>query len=198
MKKNKVIEISFLLIVLSALSFAQTNLVDQVKAKYSSLNSLEADFAVESGQRMSGHIVFQKENKIKIVSTKRTIVSDGKTNWNYEKRTNKVIVSEAAADQSQFSPEYYLNQLSSASDFQILKGKDGLSGVKFKPSRSAMNLNFVILWFDSKLVIRRIEAERKNGGGFILSLTNVKLNQPIAAETFKFNPPENARIIDLR
>jgi len=188
----------FVSLFLALTLFAQTNLVEQVKAKYSSLNSFEADFSVETGQRMTGHIVFQKENKIKIVSSKRTIVSDGKTNWNYEKRTNKVIISEASENQSRFSPEYYLNQLSSASDFQILEGKDGLSGVKFKPSKSAMNLNYVVLWFDSELAIKRIEAERKSGGGFILSLSNVKLNQPIAAETFKFNPPENARIIDLR
>ncbi|NOX18037.1 MAG: hypothetical protein GXO87_07125 [Chlorobi bacterium] len=198
MKKNKVFEISFLLIVLSALSFAQTNLVDQIKNKYSSVGTFQADFSVETGQRLSGRVVFQKENKIKIVTEKRTIVSDGKTNWNYEKRTNKVIISEAAPGQSQFSPEFYLSQLSSGKDFQTLEKKNGLSGVKFTPQNNGMNLKSIVLWVDSNLIVKRIEAERKHGGKFVLSLKNVKLNQPVAADEFKFQPPENARIIDLR
>lgn len=80
---------------------AQTNLYSQsvlknVQQKLNGAQGFETSFEESIGGKsfMSGRFYFRKENKVRVETKNLIMVSDGKTTWNYNKPSKKIIISE--------------------------------------------------------------------------------------------------------
>ena len=72
-----------------------THLLKKLQENFNSLKDFSADLVqLNNGKiNLEGKIFFKKENNLRLELKNLIIVSDGKTNWNYNKRLKKVIIS---------------------------------------------------------------------------------------------------------
>ena len=84
----------------------ENSLLKKVQDKYNSIPSFSANFTQysENSKKITGKFFYKKDNNIKIETGTSTIVSNGSTNWNYNKKQNKVIITDYDdSDASMFS-----------------------------------------------------------------------------------------------
>jgi len=97
--------LSFLTICLSINIYADDagRLLNDVKEKYSKINDFTADIIQEGKNSVfNGKIYFKKENKFYLDLKNFSIISDGSTLWNFNKKENKVVINEAGSEENSF------------------------------------------------------------------------------------------------
>jgi len=174
-------------------------LLKKVQDKYSSILSFSADFIQYSpnSKKITGKFYYKKENNIKIETGSSTIVSNGLTNWNYNKKQNKVIITNYDdSDVSMFSFNRMIFDFPSSSKVETDRNNNVLILI---PNENS-NLNFAQakLWINNDNLIKKIEIAGKNNSRIIIELSDYKLNQNFSESQFSFSPPEGIRVIDLR
>ncbi len=72
------------------------SVLKSLQNKFDSITDLSADVTQKSNGKssLSGKMYFKKENNLRIEFGNQTIVADGKTSWNYNKKDKKVIISD--------------------------------------------------------------------------------------------------------
>ena len=191
----------FTILFISPFASAQNGdiLLKKVQDKYSSILSFSADFIQYSpnSKKIIGKFYFKKENNIKIETGTATIVSNGLTNWNYNKKQNKVIITNYDdSDVSMFSFNRMIFDFPSSSKIET----DGNNNVLILIPNENSNLNFAQakLWINNDNLIKKIEIAGKNNSRIIIELSDYKLNQNFPDSQFSFSLPEGSRVIDLR
>jgi outer membrane lipoprotein carrier protein len=208
--KNFFFFLSIAFMLTSSLLLAQNSkdeIFNKVSQKYSNIKSVQINFASKDSKNLSGSIKAKKGNKYILMTAEREIICDGKTIWNYDFNSNKVIKSLFEANNSESSLEniffslikdyhpdnlYNENSSKAGNSFLVLvlKPKDEkkkISGVKE-----------IKLYLDSKTYdIQSIYSTVKNktqGWTINKIITNVKFPDSL----FKFKVPKNAKFIDLK
>jgi outer membrane lipoprotein-sorting protein len=202
MKKIKYF--SFLALFFCTFTFAGNNaenLLKKVQDKYKSINSFSADFIQYAGKskKNSGTFLYKKENNIKLESNNSTIVSNGSTNWNYNKKQNKVIISDYSdSDASMFSFNKVLYDYPSKS--KIEESNESGNSVLIITPKEGSDLNFsqAKLWINSNNLIKKVQIKENNSSLVTIELSNYRLDQNLADSQFTFTPPEGSKVIDLR
>ena len=181
--------------------YAQTtsDLLKSVQSKYNSANSLSVNFTKISGSKedFSGKLFLKKENKLRIELKNNTIITDGKTFWNYNKKENKVIINNY--DESEPS-ELSLNKviLDYPSKCTVTEGEDGsYNTLTLIPKTSELNFNSVKLFVNSDYLADKVMIDDPTGKATI-KLSGYKLNQDIPDTEFTFSTPKGCKVIDLR
>jgi len=195
-------KIIFILIfsLLTGFSNGQT-MLEKVQKKFYSIKDFTADFVQKSdgALNLSGKIKFKQKDKIRIEVGNILIVSDGKTNWNYNKKTNKIIISNIEEETpSIFSINQLINNIPSKgmvserkdSNYNIIK-------VEFNDS-SGINLDFAELYFNNSYKIKKILLKGDSFGILEIYLTNYKENVELKNSIFELTPSKGTEIIDLR
>ena len=195
-------KIIFILIfsLLTGFSNGQT-MLEKVQKKFYSIKDFTADFVQKSdgALNLSGKIKFKQKDKIRIEVGNILIVSDGKTNWNYNKKTNKIIISTIEEETpSIFSINQLINNIPSKgmvserkdSNYNIIK-------VEFNDS-SGINLDFAELYFNNSYKIKKILLKGDSFGILEIYLTNYKENVELKNSIFELTPSKGTEIIDLR
>jgi len=195
-------KIIFILIfsLLTGFSNGQT-MLEKVQKKFYSIKDFTADFVQKSNGalNLSGKIKFKQKDKIRIEVGNILIVSDGKTNWNYNKKTNKIIISNIEEETpSIFSINQLINNIPSKgmvserkdSNYNIIK-------VEFNDS-SGINLDFAELYFNNSYKIKKILLKGDSFGILEIYLTNYKENVELKNSIFELTPSKGTEIIDLR
>ena len=195
-------KIIFILIfsLLTGFSNGQT-MLEKVQKKFYSIKDFTADFVQKSdgALNLSGKIKFKQKDKIRIEVGNILIVSDGKTNWNYNKKTNKIIISNIEEETpSIFSINQLINNIPSKgmvserkdSNYNIIK-------VEFNDS-SGINLDFAELYFNNSYKIRKIFLEGIALGILEIDFNNYKENVGLKNSIFEITPSKGTEIIDLR
>ena len=89
--------ISLLVLFYSIVGFAQSaeSVLKSLQNKFDSISDLSADVNQKSNGKssLSGKLFFKKENKLRMEFGNQTIIADGTTSWNYNKKDKKVIIS---------------------------------------------------------------------------------------------------------
>ena len=72
-----------------------TKLLNDLQNHFNSIKDFSADLVqLNNGKvNLEGKLFFKKENNLRLELKNLNIVSDGKTNWNYNKGQKKVIIS---------------------------------------------------------------------------------------------------------
>ena len=201
---KKIFYLSTLILILFTCIFAQNNsnkLLENIQDKYNSISSFTADFSQYFGnnKRNSGKFFFKKNNNIRLDTKSSTIVSNGSTNWNYNKKQNKVIISNYDdSDASMFSFDKIINDFP-AKSIVNQSNENGNKVLIITPKNgSDLNFNQAKLWINNDNLIKKIEIKEKNNSLMTIDLSNYMLNQDLADSQFSFSPPEGTKVIDLR
>jgi outer membrane lipoprotein-sorting protein len=173
-----------------------------VQTKYKSIHDFSADFSQSGGgASMRGKVYYQKEEKYRIELKNMTIVSDGKTMWSYNKKQNKVVVSQPEESSKQFSLKKLLIEDPKNQKVEALKnehvGGEYCSVIKILPQKKGAGFEYMKIWANDQSLPRRIEVSQ---GGIPMSfeLSNYKLNQNLSGSKFTFTAPKGCNIVDIR
>lgn len=199
---NKIACLSFIVVFSFTGIYAQNTgeeYLNSLQNKFNTIKDLTAnvDQTINGKSSLSAKIFFKKENNIRLEFGNSTIVSDGVSSWNYNKKENKVIISDYEEDGSLFSINFLVYQFPAQC---TLKGEqDGnLRKLTLAPKSKTANLGEVTLWINKEDLIEKIQTNDHANRLIELKFSNIKTNQNLSNSNFQFSPPQGSKVIDLR
>jgi len=195
----------FLLFLPTAV-FSQSakELLTELQNKYKSVNSFTASFnqvtrnGIEKNEfNSSGKIYFKKKNKIRVELKEQLLISDGKTVWNYNKKQNKVIISNNEAEPSVLSLDKFILGYPAECEASFT-GKQEQKIILLTPKKKNAPFKEIKIYPDNSSILTKIEFTDTNGNYFSFGFTDVKLDGDIKDSQFMFTAPKGIRTVDLR
>ncbi|MCZ6703603.1 MAG: outer-membrane lipoprotein carrier protein LolA [Ignavibacteria bacterium] len=194
-----------IIIVVLFVSIAHTQtdgseLLDDLQTRFNAIDDLTAEFTQSTNGKtfLSGVFLFKKENMVKIIAKQLIIVSDGTTSWSYNKKENKVIISNFDEnDPGVFSINELVYNFPKECDLSstIENGERVLTLVS---NGYKYNFNKVQIWLSTDDLISKVIFSDPAFGETEVTFFNYKLNQNFSDSEFSFIPPAGSKIIDLR
>jgi chaperone LolA len=195
--------ISLLLLFNVGLNFEDVGdkLLKNLHDKFDKVNDLSADFKQSTNEKaiLTGRFFFKKEDKLRIEFKNSILVSDGTTNWSYNQKEHKVIISK--------------NEESNASPFSLKKivydypkecaisyeNSNEIDILVLTPDKnSSIGYSLIKIWMTKENLINRITLKDKADNLIQIDFSKYKVNQKITDIKFNFTPPEGCKVIDLR
>jgi len=194
--------ISLLVFFYTSIGFTQSSesVLKSLQNKFDSIIDLSADVAQKSNGKssLSGKMYFKKDNNLRIEFGNQTIVADGKTSWNYNKKNKKVIISDYdEAGSGLLSINYLVYQYPSECDLS-LSSEGSKQILILKPKSNKNNLGEVKLYITKENLIDKAVISNPGSGTMEVSFSNYKLNQNLSDSKFSFKAPEGTTVVDLR
>jgi outer membrane lipoprotein carrier protein len=126
------------------------------------------------------------------------IVTDGKTNWSYNKKDKKVVISNYdPSDPSIISLERIIKDYPSSC--KVTTEKEGSTDViNLSPNKRGLNFKNAKIHINSENLIEKINMVDQNNNQVQIEFSNYQLNKDLGASTFTFTPPKGSKVIDLR
>jgi outer membrane lipoprotein carrier protein len=150
----------------------------------------------------SGTFEFQRPNRFRFEYRKpfeQTIVADGDTLWLHDKDLNQVsqrkqakVLGSTPAALISAAPD--LATLKRDFDLQALPDRDGLQWVQATPKQKEGQLTGMKVGFRGDQ-LAALDIQDSFGQRSVLTFTNMQVNAPVAAEAFKFVPPNGAAVV---
>lgn len=197
------IKIFFLSVLLIGTALSQTDddtLLKELQAKFDSIEDATVDFEqLHNGKNiLSGVLLYKYGNKLRIDTKNLLIISDGSTSWNFNKREDKVIIS-----------NYDENSTGLLSVKELVyvfpKGCDISSTVSgdqrvliLIPNSYSVNFDEAQIWLTDDDLISKVKVTDTSMGTTEINFKNYRLNQDLSSSKFSFTPPKGSKIIDLR
>lgn len=195
--------IIYLLFFFPFYSYAQNaeSLLNNVQEKFNSLISLQADYnsRINSGNSnfiLNGTIIYLKGNKFRLVLKDKTIISDGKTVWNFDEKENRVIVSDFEDDQSNPSLEKYIFDYPSKCSVEICNKTSNC--FKLTPNDLTLPFKNIKVYISYDYLITGFELIDYSNTELIVSFSNIKIDVTVNDNEFTFQPASGVKVIDLR
>jgi outer membrane lipoprotein carrier protein len=194
--------ISLFVFFYSTAGFTQTaeSVLKSLQNKFDSIKDLTADVSQKSNGKSSltGKMSFKKDNNLRLEFGSQTIVADGKTSWNYNKKEKKVIISDYdEAGSGLLSINYLIYQYPSECDLNL--SSDGSKQIlNLKPKSKKNNLGEVKLYITKENLIDKAVISNPGAGTMEVIFSNYKLNQNLPDSNFLFTAPEGTTVVDLR
>jgi outer membrane lipoprotein carrier protein len=194
----------FLLTVLSfGTALPQTNgdkLLKELQTKFDSIEDASVDFEQShNGKKfLSGLLLYKNENKLRIDTKKLLIISDGSTSWNFNKRENKVIISNYDENSSGLLS---INELVYVfpEDCDISSTiEDNQRVLILIPNSYKVNFDKIEIWLSDDNLMAKVRVTDASMGTTEVIFSNYRLNQDLSLSEFSFIPPKGSKIIDLR
>ncbi len=173
--------------------------IKKLQEKFENITNLEADFSQSSNGKslMRGKFFFSQKNNYRIELKNNTIISDGKSIWNENKKREKVIISDINDDPLAFSLcDYIYNYPLKCKISEVKIGNKII--LTLIPTSSQLNFKTAKLWINSKYLINKIEVFDFGGNSYLFEFRNIKINQSLSKRLFKFIDSGKLKIIDLR
>jgi len=197
------IKIFFLSVLLIGTALSQADddtLLKELQAKFDSIEDATVDFEqLHNGKNiLSGVLLYKNGNKLRIDTKNLLIISDGSTSWNFNKREDKVIIS-----------NYDENSTGLLSVKELVyvfpKGCDISSTVSgdqrvliLIPNSYSVNFDEAQIWLTDDDLISKVKVTDTSMGTTEINFKNYRLNQDLSSSKFSFTPPKGSKIIDLR
>lgn len=194
--------ISLLFFFYSFIGFAQDaeSVLKSLQNKFDSIKDLSADVSQKSNGKssVSGKMFFKKANNLRIEFGNQTIVADGQTTWNYNKKDKKVIISNYDETGSGLLSINYLIYDYPADCNLSLSSEGNKQILLLKPKSKKNNIGEVKLYITKENLIDKAVISNQATGTMEVSFLNYKLNQKISDSYFFFTAPEGTTVVDLR
>jgi outer membrane lipoprotein-sorting protein len=186
----------------SFVGFTQSaeSVLKSLQNKFDSITDLSADVAQKSNGKinLSGKLFFKKEKSLRLEFGNQTIVADGKTSWNYNKKDKKVIISDYdEAGSGLLSINYLVYQYPSECDLSLSTERNKQI-LNLKPRSKKNNLGEVKLFITKENLIDKAVISNPATGTMEVSFSNYKLNQDLSDSKFTFTATEGTTVVDLR
>ncbi len=200
---KSIFKIITLILIISAAGFAQNNadgLLRKLQNKFDATKDFSADFkqSINEKVKLSGKFYYKQKDKFKLLLNNMVVVSNGTTNWNYNKKLNKVIISNYdKSDPSVFSLETIIHDYPAGCDISMVDGESKV--IKLVPKKGEnFGFNYVQIWINGKDLISKIVVNDFNNSDMAIEFSNYALNSGLSDSLFNFTPPEGSSVIDLR
>lgn len=197
---KKILFLSFLLIATLFPQGKDVSLLKAMQNKFSSLQDFSVDFSREINGKilMTGKLFYQKGNKLRLEFKNLMIISDGTTNWNYNKKEKKVIISSYdEADASLFSPKKFVFDYPDKCKVKEVK-EGGKTFLLLKPGSSEIDFKQAKVYPTTDNTLEKVVVTGNDGNIIIFHFSNFRGNQKFGKEKFSFQIPQGTKIIDLR
>lgn len=174
--------------------------VKSLQSNFDSYETLSASFTQSSanGQGASGKFYFKKQNSMRIELAQMNIITDGKTVWNYNKRENKVIISNyKEKDASLFSIPKMISTYPASCDIS-LETKDKNKVVVLKPLNKKLGFKQAKLFCADAKSINEVQITDLSDNSMTIVLSGVKINSAIDSSMFTFTIKDGIKVVDLR
>ena len=150
-------------------------------------------------QSTSGTFAFQRPGKFRWTYDKpfdQLIVGDGEKVWVYDRDLNQVIVRKLDAALGATPAALLAGDNALESNFSLVAGgaDNGIEYVDATPKTSESQFRRIRLGFVDGLP-RRMLLTDAFGQTTELTFSDVKRNPPLAADTFRFTPPNGADVV---
>jgi chaperone LolA len=194
--------LSFIFFFYTSITFAQNaeTVLKSLQTKFDSITDLTANVSqkVNGKDNLSGKMYFKKENNLKIQFANQTLVADGKTSWNYNKKTKKLLISNYDEESSGLlSMNYLIYQYPSECNLD-LSTQGGEQILILKPKSKRNKFGEVKLYITKDNLIDKVIVSNQATGAMEVSFSNYELNQKLSDSQFSFTPPEGTTVVDLR
>jgi len=173
----------------------------KMQEKYDSIKSMEADILITMNimgqtEAMQYKYAFEKPNKFYMENDDALIVCDGKTCYNYDKKTNQYAMMEIKGEENDiFNPDYgkFIKSMLKNHNVSYL-GEENYDGRKCYVLEliSKENPEEKMKMYVDEEYWQPLKIEME---GMSIEYKNVKFNVDIPDERFKFTPPEGAELI---
>ena len=191
-----------LVLITSVITFGQgKDYLKSLQAKFNTVTDLSADMVqYTNGQKnLEGKFLYKKENHLRIELRNFLVVTDGKTNWNYNKKQKKVIISNYDEnDPSAISLKKIIFDYPSKCTVTETS-ESGVPVIELKPgANSGINAQLIKIWTNNKNLVKKVLIKSNTGSDIEFRFSNYKINSGLPESEFSFNPPEGIKVIDLR
>jgi len=195
--------ISLLLLFTAGLSFDDVGekLLKNLQDRFDNVNDISAEFKQSTNGKaiVSGKFFFKKEDKLRIEFKNSTLVSDGLTNWSFNQKEHKVIISQN--DGSNVSP-FSLKKIVYDYPKECAVTSENDNGTKvlvlMPEKNSSIGYSAIKIWMTNENLISRILMKDNADNLTQIDFSKYKVNQKIPGSKFNFTPPEGSKVIDLR
>lgn len=194
--------LSLIILFYSTVSFAQSaeSVLKSLQNKFDSITDLSADVTQKSNSKssLSGKLFFKKENNLRLELGNQTIIADGTTSWNYNKKDKKVIISNYDENGAGLLSINYL-VYDYPKDCDLSLSSEGSKTVLIlKPKSKKNSLGEVKLVISKDNLIEKTFITNQSAGTMEVNFSNYKLNQNLSDSKFTFTAPEGTTVVDIR
>ena len=182
---------------------ASDAVLDRLRARYESLDALRAQFTQRIGEAEMAGTLLLRGDAYRIDTGDQTLVTDGTTSWVYSKADKQVLVNDAVADETTFSPADFFTHYPDRFNVAV-DGKESIAGVshdrlRLTPKNAEAFLQEVILFVrGTDALPTRVQLVDGNGTTIVFDLRDVEINPRLGNDAFRFVPPSGAEVVDLR
>jgi chaperone LolA len=194
--------LSLIILFYSTVSFAQSaeSVLKSLQNKFDSITDLSADVTQKSNGKssLSGKLFFKKDNNLRLELGNQTIIADGTTSWNYNKKDKKVIISNYDENGAGLLSINYL-VYDYPKDCDLSLSSEGSKTVLIlKPKSKKNSLGEVKLVISKDNLIEKTFITNQSAGTMEVNFSNYKLNQNLSDSKFTFTAPEGTTVVDVR
>jgi outer membrane lipoprotein-sorting protein len=184
----------------------------RVQKLYGETDAIRAQFTARmpdangaaSKKAVFGTLLVKRGNHFRLDLPDRTIVCNGKTVWNYDRTSKKLVISPFKDNAATISPERIF--LSFPKNYKPtlkkeLKSEGGLwrlTLVPASPKELVGGMQHVEMRLQPTTLMLKELKMSDDATVYQWTMAEFKLGVPLLAEQFEFQPPKDAQVIDLR
>jgi len=211
-KRNQSVLVYVIFIMLCSLitvqfSKAQTNnqenanaVLKNIQDKFNSISDLSAQItqSVNDKVNLRGKAFYKKDNCLRFEFDNMLIISDGETSWNYNKKQDKVIITDYENEGNKIlSIRQIIFEYPEGCELNTFEF-EGNKVLELIPKDDTFSFNSVKLFIDSENLITKVLVDDPATGTIQIDLSNYQLNKNLPDSYFQFSPPEGSQVLDLR
>ena len=190
--------------------------IHRLQDRFGDLESITASFEkrhywklVGQTQEINGRLYVEKQHRFRLETPIQTVVTDGKTAWNYAPDNGQVIITSYEAAQSDRSYEKLLFDLILLGGYterfnphyireeRISRKRCHL--VELVAKEEEAYISHIRIWVDRSLwLVRKVEYRNINDDITSHTLTDLKTNEDLDVDLFTFEVPKGVEVVDLR
>ena len=183
-------------------------IISKIQKTYEGIQNIQADFvqlttssATKETQKADGLVYFKKPGMMKWEyksPTNDIIVSDGRTIWAYQQDIGQVMIVNASDSGASISNNFLagIGNLKKDFDIELEKPDNNLYVLKLNPKVPQPNIQKLYIAVDKKTsLVKQTIVFDLLGNETKVIFENLKINQSVPANIFKFKIPEGVRVV---
>jgi outer membrane lipoprotein carrier protein len=188
-----------------------SELAQKLQTRYEETRTMSADFKQSTSVPMTtrkrlgaGTVVISKPGRIRwdyLTPDRQVLISDGKQVFMYVANSEQMMVQPVTQYiNSDVTYAFFTGTGNITRDFKVLpperEGDASLKAVKLVPRSEHPQVDYLHIWMDDDFMVRRLEIVDHFGSITDLVFSNIRRNEPVPPETFRFTPPPGTEIIE--
>jgi len=200
---TRIFSVSIFILTFISSGIVQGNadaVLKNIQNKFDSISDLSAQItqSVNDKVNLRGKAFYKKENHLRFEFDNMLIISDGETSWNYNKKQDKVIITDYENEGNKIlSIRQIIFEYPEDCELNTFES-EGNKVLELIPKDDTFSFNSVKLFIDSEYLITKVLVDDPAAGTIQIDLSNYQLNKNLPDSYFQFSPPEGSQVLDLR